>query len=195
MDWEQANARVAAEITQTTRTLRYSPSIAGKAQCNFRMLWSCSNIIPKSCQLSQNTKVDCSYPSFLLPYVLVQREQLRIGVSGAKSHSPFSDPRQGEALLRLLSYSTSLFLNYWVRLYCLILERNPCCFSLWYLWPAMPYSLTVAYLIKVREVQLFFAVLPSLIRALLKPFQKPNQEMWSKGKTSKIDVNNKVVTI
>lgn len=156
---------------QAIRILRYGPSMAGidcKAQCKFRMLWSCSNIIPKSCQLSQNTKVDCSYPSFLLPYVLVQREQLRTGVLGAKSHTPSSDPRQGEAFLILLSYSTALFLNYWVRLYCLILERNPCYFSLWYLWPAIPYSLTAVYFIKVGNVQLWFTVSPSLICTLLK---------------------------
>lgn len=76
----------------TTRSLHYSPSMAGtdcKAQCNFTMLWSRSNIISKSCQLFQNIKADCSCPSFLLPYILVQREQLRIRVSGAKSHTSF----------------------------------------------------------------------------------------------------------
>lgn len=131
MNWEQAKGRAAQESTQSMRTLFYGPSMAStehKAQCNFRILWCCSNIVPKSCQLSQHSKVDCSYPSFLLPYILVQREQRRTGVSGAKSHTPFSDPKQGEALLILLSYSTALFLNHWVWLYFLIVQRNPCYF-------------------------------------------------------------------
>lgn len=125
-----------------------------------------SNIIPKSSQLSQNTKVDSSYPS-LLPHILVQREQLRIGVSGAKSHTPFSDPRQGEALFILSSYSTALFLNYRVRLYCLILEVTlP--ISHFGIWPAILHSLTAVYSIKVRNIKLCFTISPNLICTLLK---------------------------
>lgn len=149
MEWKQAKQSI-----QATRTLHYSPSTTGtdcKARCNFKMLWSCSNIISKSCQLFQNTKADCSYPSFLLTCILVQREQLRIGVSGAKSHTSFFWPKAwGGSPHTFKLFTTSL--PKLLRLYYLILQRNLCYFSLQYLWPAIHYSLTAAYFIKVRNV-------------------------------------------